>query len=358
MKIAIIGAGNAGVATAADLSIKGHSVSLVKSSDSLHNENFNYLLQNNGKVVLNDMDGRKEGFIREVTYDFSVISDAEVVMVYVQTNYHEAIVERIIPHLRDKQIVLFNPGYFVTAYMLKHGAFERADITVVEAESSFIDCRISEPGQVKVGFRNVRNPLGIYPSANYDAAVEKLQQLGFPYVYYRDIVSAALHNPNMIVHTVGAVMSIPMIDREGKNFCMYHSAFTEHVWNILEQLDKEKMDILERMGHPRLPYVEACKFRNSLDDGEDAKQVFFNYAAMPTRAKAPDKVDSRYITEDVPQGLVMLESLGATLDIPTPVCSSLINLASASLNRDFRAVGRTLETLGVENIRKILADGK
>ena len=40
------------------------------------------------------------------------------------------------------------------------------------------------------------------------------------------------------------------------------------------------------------------------------KEIFMWYANMPTKAKGPVKVDSRYISEDIPQGLVMLETLG------------------------------------------------
>ena len=103
-----------------------------------------------------------------------------------------------------------------------------------------------------------------------------------------------------------------------------------------------------------MPYVEAAKFRNTLDDSADAKETFFWYAAMPTRAKGPIVVDSRYISEDVPQGLVMLEALGKQLNIATPICTALIEIATAALGRDLRAEGRTLETLGVENVRTIL----
>ncbi|EKC75124.1 NAD/NADP octopine/nopaline dehydrogenase family protein [human gut metagenome] len=83
---------------------------------------------------------------------------------------------------------------------------------------------------------------------------------------------------------------------------MYHEAFTPSTWNLLEVLDGEKMRVLEHLGCDPVPYVEACKFRNSLDDARDAKEVFFAYAAMPERAKGPLTVRSRYITEDVPQG--------------------------------------------------------
>ena len=54
----------------------------------------------------------------------------------------------------------------------------------------------------------------------------------------------------------------------------------------------------------------------------------------------------------------MLESLGHSLDIPTPVASALIELASAALGFGLRAGGRSLEALGRENIRKILADAE
>ena len=118
------------------------------------------------------------------------------------------------------------------------------------------------------------------------------------------------------------------------------------------------MRVLERLGCEGVPYVEACKFRNSLDEQSDAKAVFFAYAAMPERAKGPLSVHSRYITEDVPQGLGLLESLGAALEVPTPVCSSLIEIASAALGCDLRAQGRTIERLGRDNIRAILDDAE
>ena len=54
------------------------------------------------------------------------------------------------------------------------------------------------------------------------------------------------------------------------------------------------------------------------------------------------------------QGLVMLEAMGKYLHIPTPVCTALIEIANAALSRDLRENGRSLERLGMENIRKIL----
>ncbi len=354
MKIAILGAGNGGCGVAADLSLRGHEVTLIKTSTAMHNDNFKYLMSNNGLIKLLENGEIRATNIHKVTTDLSELSKAEVVIVYIQTNYHEGLIKKMIPHIQTGQIILFNPGYLSTAYMLKH--CKNNDITIIEAESSFIDCRIVEPGLIKVGFRNVRNPLGIYPSKDIDIVKKKLNKMGFPFVYLSSVVEAALHNPNMIVHTVGAIMSIPRIEKTKGEYCMYHEVFTPSVWNILEKLDNEKMDVLEALGFERLPYVEACKFRNSIDDSRDAKEVFFWYAAMPTRAKGPITVDSRYISEDVPQGIVMLEALAKQLNIETPICTALIEMASAALKRNLRTEGRTLDRLGVENIERILDD--
>lgn len=356
MKISVVGAGNAGCAIATDLAYRGHEVTLLKTSNSLHDKNFNYLLENNGEMVLDDFGETKKANIAHVTRDFSQVKDSKVVILYVQTVYHESVLERLIPHLSEDQILLINPGYLSTAYVLKHAAGK--DLTVVEATSSFIDCRIMEPGLIKVGFRNVRNPLGVYPVSRKDKVKEVLSELGFPFEYFDSVVEAALHNPNLIVHTVGAVMSIPRIEATNGDYVMYHEVFTPSVWKILEALDAEKMDVIEHLGFERISYVDMAKFRNSLDEKLDAKQSFFNYASMPTRAKGPTKVDSRYITEDVSQGLAMLEALGKSLNIATPITTSLIELANAALGRDLRENGRTPESLGQENIDKILNNSK
>ena len=356
MKIAILGAGNAGCAIAADLTIKGHEVTLIKTSHTLHDDNYDFMAANNGLFTLDEFGVITTTHIHKITRDLNEIVEAKVVIILIQTNFHEELIKRISPILSEDQILLINPGYLSTAYVLKHC---KKNLIIAEAQSSFIDGRIMEPGRFRVGFRNVRNPLGIFPNSRRSEAIAVLDRLDERLVYLNSVVEAALHNPNLIVHTVGSVMSIPRIEKAQGAFCMYHEAYTRDnpcTWNILESLDQEKMNVLEALGFKRLKYVDACKYRNSLDDEIDAKEVFLDYASMETRAKGPTKVDSRYISEDVPQGLVMLEALGSSLNISTPITTALIEIASAALQRDLRAEGRTPEKLGKANIQRIIQD--
>lgn len=356
MKIAILGAGNAGCAVAADLTLKGHEVTLIKTSHALHDDNFDFLVQNNGQMTLNEFGKISTTNIHCVTRDISKVTDKDIVIIYIQTNFHEELIKKISGYLQDNQILLINPGYLSTAYVLKYC---KKNIIVAEAESSFIDGRIMSPGLFRVGFRNVRNPIGIFPTHRKQDAIKKLDLLDERIVYVNSVVIAALHNPNMIVHTVGSIMSIPRIEKSQGDFCLYHEAYTRNnvcTWNVLEALDAEKMSIFAALGFEKMSYVEACKYRNSLDESINAKEVFLDYASMETRAKGPTKVDSRYISEDVPQGLVMLEALAKSMEIKTPITTALIEIASAALGRDLRKDGRTIEKLGRENIQEILSD--
>ena len=356
MKIAILGAGNAGCAVAADLTIKGHEVTLIKTSHALHDDNFEYLVQNNGEMTLDEFGTISTAYIHCVTRDISCVKGKDVVIIYIQTNFHESLIEKISDYLSDNQVLLINPGYLSTAYVLKHC---KKNLIIAEAESSFIDGRIMRPGFFRVGFRNVRNPIGVYPSSRKNEAITILDKLDERLVYVESVIVAALHNPNLIVHTVGSIMSIPRIEKSQGEFCLYHEVYTRNnvcTWNILEALDAEKMSIFEALGFQKMSYVNACKYRNSLDESIDAKEVFLDYASMETRAKGPTKVDSRYISEDVPQGLVMLEALGMSMQIKTPITTALIEIASAALGRNLRLEGRTIEKLGYDNIKKILSD--
>jgi len=353
MKITVVGAGHGGTTIAADLKSKGHLVKLLKTSKGLHNEHFEHLKMTNGEIKI--MEDAEETSVKldKVTTDIkSAITDAELIIIYVQTNYHEQVIKSILPYMNDNQIVLLEPGYLSTAYFLKHNKGE-VNFTIVEAQSSPIDCRIIEPGKVKVLYRNVRNPVAVFTKKNQVEIEDKLNELQYNFVYLGSMVEAALHNPNLIVHTIGGIMSIPRIEYTGGNYWMYKEVFTPHVWNLVESLDNEKMNVLEKTGAERIPYVDACKFRNSEDLEIDSKKAFLAYAKNSS-PEGPFVADSRFITEDVPEGLVLLESLGELLNIETPTCTGLINTASAALNIDFRENARTVEQLGKDNLEIIL----
>lgn len=354
-RITVVGTGNVGCTLAADLIRKGHSVSLLKTSRSLHEDNYAHIKETGVIEVDDPYLGKYQSHVTGLfELDFEeAVRFADIIILTTQTDYHESIIKQIAPYLRDGQVIIFEPGYLSTCFLVKYCD---KDIVSIEAESSPIDCRITSPGKISVLFKNVLNPFGVYPLSKKGDASSVLESLGYPFRFTENVFEAALHNPNLIVHTVGALFSIPRIEYTNGEYWMYREVFTPHVWNVCESLDQEKLSILRGLGVQNSQrYVEACQERNYVDDPRDPLESFFDYAKNSS-PKGPSKPDSRYLTEDISQGLVLLESLGQYLGINTPTASGLISIASAALQRDVREYGRTISKLGIMTITTILED--
>jgi opine dehydrogenase len=284
--------------------------------------------------------------IAEITRDSSTaLQGADVALVLVQSIYHEQVARLISPFVGRLAMLLVVPGYMGSLYF-KRAFGNRVDI-IAEGESTAYDARIVSDGHVAILYKNVRNALSFIDSGRSGAGIAIASQLVATYQYTRKhVVESALHNPNMIVHTVGAILSAARIEFSGGEFWMYKEGFTPAIWNIVEQLDGEKTAILLNLGCEPLRYLDACRFRNETDLSVDSLSVFREYARTGG-PKGPSSVNTRYIYEDVPMGLCLMSSIGKLLKIPTPTCDSLVTLGGGLLKSNFWEAGRSLSGLGL-----------
>ncbi|MBN1185887.1 MAG: NAD/NADP octopine/nopaline dehydrogenase family protein [Bacteroidales bacterium] len=348
LNITIIGAGNAGCAHAFKLSEKGHIVNLVKTSSAIHNENFKAIEKSQGIWALDHVNNDLKSFqrIRLITRDMKAgLRNADVILIMTQSLQHEIIAESIAPHIgRSVKMIIVIPGNLGS--ILFNNVLQNNNIIYAEGESTPFDARIIEPGLVNILFKNVRNSLGFYPSSTSKEGLSIAQLLLDSYVDYRsNVIESALHNPNLIVHTIGVIMSASRIEYSRGNFWMYREAFTKSIWNLVNDLDNEKNKVIASYGGKPSSYLDECKYRNEKDISKDSLQVFMSYA-KDGGPKGPKSINSRYLFEDVPNGLCLLSSLGDKANIETPIADSLINIASSLVKSDFKKTGRTVEKLG------------
>jgi opine dehydrogenase len=66
----------------------------------------------------------------------------------------------------------------------------------------------------------------------------------------------------------------------------------------------------------------------------------------------PTSVRDRYITEDLPFGLVPRSALGRVAGVPTPVIDGIVSIGSVVCREDYWRTGRTLKTLGLAGLKK------
>lgn len=349
MKIAIIGAGHAGCAQAAQLVRNGHRVHLIKTSKSMHEENFD-MIEKQGGIYMTDLDDPTPWFAKfdMITRDIEkgLSGDIDVIMVLTQSSQHPDVAKRIAPYFKTGQIVLVIPGYMGSLYFKNETKVD--GVIFAEGESVPNDARITSPGNVYILFRNMRNSIAFLDSKN-NKYLTTIGQLFRKYECVRtNIIESGMHNPNMIVHTVGALLMASRVEDPAQNFWMYMEAFSDSIWKIIGDLDTEKNQVIVAYGGESLAYLDACKWRNEEDLNVDSLEVFRGYA--PKTPMGPNTLDTRYITEDVPQGLCLLESLAQKANIKTPITTALIEIASSLMSVDYRTCGRTLEKLGLANL--------
>ena len=349
MRVTIVGAGNGGYSHAFKIAEAGHDVTLLKTSTSMHDASFEAVLSNGGIWAVDDTNNGKKSFQpTKATRDFEqCISSAEVIIVITQSLQHEALAQNIGPLLKDNQLVIVMPGYLGSLYFRKHCSSEA--VLFAEGESLPFDARIIEAGTVNIIFKNTRNPLGFMPIAQKDAGLEIAGSLLDRFYLRQNIVESALHNPNLIVHTIGAIMNASRIEHSQGEFWVYREAFTPSILNLVTDLDSEKMKILEVFGLPQQPFHESFRFRTFEDLSADSQTVLQSYA-MGGSPKGPSEVNNRYIYEDVPMGLCLMSSIGEKFCIQTPITDALISIASSLLKRDFWSEGRTLASLGLADM--------
>ena len=206
MRVAVIGAGNSGCAQSIKLIQNGHQVNLIKTSHSLHDDNFEHLLKTGEISCLDTTDGNREFTLRPsvITRDLEKgLEGAEVVMVLTQSLQHRELAKKIGPLLKDGQIVFLIPGNMGSTQFAKYSVGKH--IIYVEGESTPYDARIIAPGKIEILFKNVRNAVSFLNKED-EQYLPIVTSLFGTHKYLRtNVIETTMHNPNMIVHTVGTI---------------------------------------------------------------------------------------------------------------------------------------------------------
>lgn len=352
MKVTIVGCGNSGLIHAAKIFEKGaHEICLLKTSKT-NSEYFDKIVAEGGYRVKDLTNMGHDFFVTPTlaTRDVKKAIDfADIIMVMTTTLQHESIAQLIAPYVRDGQIITLCPGYMGSLIFKK---YIQKEVIYNEWETTAYNGRVMNNDYVKITFYNPRNAISVLPKAQEQYVIDIYSKLFDNTKYLRtNILESALHNPNMIVHTIGMTFSASRIEYSKGEFWMYREAFTDSIINVISAFDKQKNEVLKAYGCEPLDYFEAAKWRNEEDLNIDAMTSFRSFADSSN--KGPMFLRHRYLLEDVPMGLGLFVSLGKLAGVDTSIAESIITLAGALLGEDLKTNSRTIQTLtGLPNITK------
>src|SRR3954454_2113416 len=350
MRVAVLGAGNGGVASAFDFAQHGHEVSLYATPE--FGTNVVAVRAAGGIAASGDLEGFAP--VRYAGHDVAEALDgAELVLLVGPAYSTEPLAAAAGPHLPEEAALLVCPGSCAGAIAFKRTVgLELDDARHVVGETSTLPyaVRVTEPGAVNVFLKLAS---GMYVAGLPRAATDRLQSLIAPVwpaaEKAESVFQTTLQNGNPVIHPAVTLLNAGLLERTGGDFLFYEEGVTESVGRLIEAVDNERLAIAAALGvtvlsDPALGVRQGYMREENYSTGYSTAPGFLGIAAQ-------SRLDHRYLTEDVGYSLNFLADLAARLGVPTPVIDAVITIASVALDRDFRREAiRTMSTLGLDGL--------
>ena len=360
-KVAILGGGNGAHAMAADLTLKGLEVTICEAPE--FEEAFRTTLERQSIQLVDPWGEEKEVKVHKATTDFKeAATGAEYIMMTIPATGHERFFSAIIPYLENGQTIVSWPGNYAALFfanMLRRDGITR-NITLAEVHTLPWGCRLEAPARVRIFVEAWKLLLAAFPAKRTEEVVADLKD-AYPVVAGENVLATSLNNLNPIVHPAGTVLNAGWIDTLGKEFYFYKYGTTLSIARMIEAVYKEVKMTAEAVGAKMLEYPEESFLSKETIMGYYFKAPFDREGRV-ANISGPSSVKARYITEDIPYGLVPVALLARKLGISTPTIDAVIHLASVINQTDYYSEGRSLEELGIagldrNELDKVLQDG-
>ena len=352
MKVAVLGAGNGGCAAAADLTLRGFSVSLY----SRRLQTLKPIIEAGGINLLDDS-GEKFVTFTGVTDDLeTALRDAEVILIVVPALGHDYFAEQCARFLDENQVIVLNPGSTGGAL---HFFQKLQQLTtkfippICETNTLTYICRLVESDKIKISLYQKNVLFAAFPGKFIDRCVKVVQEI-YPKVRpVENVLITSLLNFNAIMHPPGTIMNAGWIEFTKGNFAYYYEGNTTSVCRVMEAVDRERMLIFKELNIPSLRFLDFF-YRSGLTTKKGFKSDSLYTAIQESEPdrfiRAPESLDNRYLHEDIGYGLVPMVQIGKVLNVKTPVMRSLITIASIAANRDYMEWGLNAKKMGIEGL--------
>lgn len=272
---------------------------------------------------------------------------AEVVLITVPANGHQAVMDSLLPHLKDGQIVIVSSMSSLSSlYLFEQAKARGLNISVASFGTTALTARRKSPTLVNVMSRRGSVSVSALPQSSLQSALEVCDSLfGGVFLAEDNPLISTLANTNAITHTPLAILNWTRIERE-ENWPQYH-CMTPSVSEIMEKLDAERLAIAGAFGL-KVRSVEQ-HFRQSFKiDQEKMSEIAEEMHKRRGGPPGPTDTSTRYLTEDVPFGLVFVLALAKIAGVPAPVTLANVTMASLVAGRDFAADNGFVEALGLQ----------
>ena len=130
---------------------------------------------------------------------------------------------------------------------------------------------------------------------------------------------------------------------------MYREGITEAVGRVIREIYDESRRVAHALDFDMTQYRDADFTTTASIMGVEFEAPVDTLGVVASII-GPTSLGSRYMTEDLPYGLVPRSELGRLAGVPTPVIDGIVSIGSIVCREDYWTNGRTLRTLGFESL--------
>jgi len=282
------------------------------------------------------------------------LADAEIVFVCVPAYGHRTMGELIIPHLTDEQTVLLMPGNCggaqEFAQMLKEIGKGKQPL-LAEAASCLFACRKDGPAGIWVRGLKQSMPVAAFP-ARQTAQVVGILKKTFPqFDAAHHVLETSLNNSNHMLHPPGLLLNLGLVELSKEDWSFFLEGLSPGVCRVMEAMDRERVEILTRLNLEPVTLLQWM-LRFYGHQGVKGETMYEAVSTSPVHgpSKGPRSIENRYLTEDIPFGLVPIASIGRELGVRVQAIETLVNLACTVSERDWWSNGRTTDKMGLSGM--------
>lgn len=341
-KVAVIGAGNGGQAMAGHMGLLGCDVWIY----DIDREKL-LALQNKKRIVLRGAEAGSTDQVHSTLNLQEAVAGADMIMIVTAATSHHGVAKDIAPLLEDGQIIILHPGYFFGALAFRRALEKehcRKKVIVADTESLVYSCRSEIPGEVYIAGVKQSLLVATFPGRDIDLMIEKIRSIYPQCLPAKNILETTFGNVNFVLHTPIALFNAGSIESK-REFLFYYEGGSPSIMNFEERLDQERLAVASRFG------IKARSIKELLKDfyGVEGPTLYDIVKKNPAYApiKAPQTLQTRLITEDVPMGLVPVASAAEKFRVDAPLHRLLVDSACALLEVDYWSQGRTMANLGL-----------
>jgi opine dehydrogenase len=343
MRISILGAGAIAYATAAMLEQAGHETWIWSPSGKRTID----LAAGQPLVVTGAFTG---SYMPHVASSIAeAIASADVVVLALPGNGHKLVFDAAVPHMREGQpLIISSHLSFGALYANKLLGARGIRVPIIVLASTVTTGRQLSSTAVHVGAIRLKIDMATLPASGIDVGHALCSSLfGDRFVKRSSLLAIALSNLNPQIHLGIALLNLTRMER-GEEWSQLGNT-TATVGRLIEALDLERLAIAKAFDVEVKTAQEHVSQSYNLPLGTVAAMSQERHR-QGLGVSGPKTLESRYVLEDVPFGLLPTVLLGLLTEQKATLHESGMAILSAAYGRNLAQENDMLPNLGLNRL--------